>query len=67
MLVELLKAKIYTVKGSLKSNKEGRHRAPLFLALSTIFTIMLFRGTLWLVNESLAIEPVGELIIQKLI
>ena len=67
MLLELLKAKLFTVKGSLKSNKEGRHRAPLFLLLSSIFTFMLFRGTLWLVNESLAIEPVGELIIQKLV
>lgn len=67
MLWELLKVKLLTVKGSLKSNKEGRHRGPLFLVLSLIFTAMLFRGTLWLVNESLAIQPVGELIIQKLV
>ncbi len=67
MWVELLKAKLFTVKGSLLSNKEGRHRGPMFIVLSLIFTAMLFRGTLWLVNESLAIQPVGELIIQKLV
>ena len=67
MLTHLLKVKLQTVKGSLLSSKEGRHRGPLFLLLSVLFAVMLFRGTLWLVRESLAIQPVGELILQKLL
>lgn len=67
MFLELIGAKLRIVRGNFLSNKEGRHRGPLFIALSVIFSVMLFRGTLWLVNQSLAIQPVGELLVQKLI
>lgn len=67
MLRNLVGAKLRSVKGGLKSTKQGRHRAPLFAALSLLFWWMLFRGSLWLVRRALEIEPVGELLVQKLL
>ena len=67
MIGELIGAKLRVVKGNITSSQEGRHRAPLFIGLSAIFAVMLFRGALWLVQEALQIQPVGELLVQKLI
>jgi ABC-2 type transport system permease protein len=67
MLGRLIGAKLTVVKGSLKSNNEGKHRAPLFIVLSVIFSAMLYRGSFWLVTNALELQPVGELLVQKLV
>lgn len=67
MIQTLLGAKLRIAKGSLRSSQEGRHRAPVFLALSAIFCVMLFRGAYWLTTQALELQPVGELLVQKLV
>jgi ABC-2 type transport system permease protein len=63
----LIGVKLRMVRGSLRSAQDGRFRGPIFLVLSIVFWIMLFRGSLWLVSQAITIEPVGELLIQKLL
>lgn len=67
MISNLLGVKLQMVRGGLRSKQDGRFRGPVFLVLSLFFWVNLFRGSLWLVTESIAIEPVGELLIQKLL
>lgn len=67
MLSRLLGAKLRSLRGRLRSDKEGRFRTPMFVGLSIIFWVMLYRGSLWVVSEAIAIEPVGELLVQKLL
>ena len=67
MLRRLIGAKLRSVRGSLRSEKEGRFRAPLFTVLSVIFWVMLYRASLWIVTRAIGIEPVGELLVQKLL
>jgi ABC-2 type transport system permease protein len=67
MIGRLLGVKFQALRGSLKSTQEGRHRVPAFAALSVIFWIMLFRSSVWVVREAMQIEPVGELLVQKLL
>lgn len=67
MIMELLGAKVRTARGALRSNNESKHRAPLFIILSVTFCIVLFRSARWIVLNSLQIQPVGELLAQKLL
>jgi ABC-2 type transport system permease protein len=67
MIQTLLAAKLNIVKGSLRSTQEGRGRAPFFLLLSSIFCVMLFRGSYWLTSQALELQPVGDLLVQKLV
>jgi ABC-2 type transport system permease protein len=67
MILRLIGIKLRAALGGLRSDNAGKYRAPLFFGLSIIFWIMLYRGGVWLVSEAIAIEPVGELLVQKLI
>ena len=67
MIAKLLEAKLRTARGAMRSNQEGRHRAPTFILLSVVFAAVLFRSARWIVLRSLEIQPVGELLVQKLI
>ncbi len=67
MIDRLLGVKFRMLKGSLRSTQEGRHRIPAFAVLSAIFWIGLFRSSNWVVAEALKIQPVGELLVQKLL
>ena len=67
MLRTLLGARLSAVKGGLRSDHSGRHRAPLFLGLSALFALLLYRGAAWLVVQTHDLEPVGELLLQKII
>ncbi len=67
MIGKLIGVKFRMVKGGLRSDQDGRFRAPIFVVLSVVFWVMLFRGSLWLVSKAITIEPVGELLIQKLL
>lgn len=67
MTLRLLSVKLFMLKGSLRSNQDGRHRAPAFAALSILFWIMLFRTSLLVVSEAMLLAPVGQLLVQKLI
>lgn len=55
------------VRGGLRSKQDGRFRGPIFLGLSLFFWVNLFRGSQWLVEQAITVEPVGELLIQKLL
>jgi len=63
----LIGVKFRTLKGALRSEQDGKYRIPAFAALSLIFWAMLFRSSHWVVTEALKIEPVGELLIQRLL
>lgn len=67
MTLRLLSIKLSMLKGSLRSNQEGKHRAPAFAALSILFWIMLFRSSLLVVSEAMKLDPVGQLLVQKLV
>jgi ABC-2 type transport system permease protein len=67
MYLELIGAKLRTVKGNLRSSQGERHRGPLFIILSVIFSVMLFRGSYWLVSQALEVQPIGELLVAKLV
>lgn len=67
MISNLIGVKLRMARGSLRSEQDGRFRGPVFLVLSILFWVMLFRGSLWLVEQAITIEPVGELLIQKLL
>ena len=67
MIGRLLSVKFLTLKGSFYSTQESRHRVPAFATLSIIFWIMLFRSSNWVVVEAMKIQPVGELLVQKLL
>lgn len=67
MIGRLIGIKLRSVRGGLRSKQDGRFRGPVFLVLSLFFWVNLFRGSLWLVTQSIGIEPVGELLIQKLL
>lgn len=67
MIGQLLGIKLRQLRGSLRSTKDNRWRTPVFVVLSAFFWQALFRGSLWIVEEAVAIEPVGELLIQKLL
>jgi ABC-2 type transport system permease protein len=67
MTPRLLVIKFNILRGSLRSSADGRYRIPAFTLLSAIFWAMLFRSSLWVVTEALQIEPVGELLVQKLL
>src|SRR5690554_1702854 len=59
--------KLRAVKGSLRSTQEGRHRGPVFFGLSIIFWFGLYRASLRVVTEAMVLEPVGDLLVQKLL
>lgn len=67
MTPKLLGIKFNILRGSLRSTADGRYRIPAFTLLSAVFWAMLFRSSLWVVSEALLIEPVGELLVQKLL
>ncbi len=66
MLAQILKTKLQIVRGNLRSSQSGRHRAPLFITLSALFCVMLFRSTRWVVLQALEVQPVGPLLVQKM-
>ncbi len=67
MVWRLLFVKLQALRGSFRSGQGGRHRIPAFLVLSAFFWYQLFYWSRWLASQALLIEPVGELLIQKLI
>lgn len=67
MIGELIGAKLRIVRGSMRSSQEGRTRAPIFLALSAIFAGMLYNSSLWLVNNAMELQPIGGLLVQKIV
>ncbi|MFU8802335.1 MAG: putative ABC transporter permease subunit [Bradymonadaceae bacterium] len=67
MTLDLLLVKLRSARGSLRSTQEGRHRAPVFFGLSVLFWWMLYRASLRVVNEAMQLDPVGELLVQKLL
>lgn len=67
MIEKLIGVKLRLVRGGLRSTQDGRFRGPIFIVLSLIFWVNLYRGSLWLVEQSVAVEPVGELLVQKLL
>ena len=67
MIARLLGVKFLTLKGSLRSTEESRHRVPAFTVLSAIFWVMLYRSSYVVVTEALQIQPIGELLVQKLL
>ncbi len=67
MIVRLLWVKFLMMKGSLRSTQESRHRVPAFVGLSLVFWVMLFSSSNKVVTEALKIQPVGELLVQKLL
>ncbi len=67
MLSRLIGTKLREMRGHLRSEEESTLRAPLFFVLSAIFWAMLYRGSLWIVNQAVGIQPVGDLLVQKLL
>lgn len=67
MTLKLLAIKLRALLGSMRSDQEGRLRVPAFAALSAVFWVMLFMSSRRVVSEALLIEPVGELLVQKLL
>ncbi|MBA2661411.1 MAG: hypothetical protein H0U74_03900 [Bradymonadaceae bacterium] len=67
MTLRLLGIKLLMLKGSLRSSEEGRHRAPAFAGLSLLFWFLLYRASLRVVEEAMKLDPVGELLVQKLL
>lgn len=67
MIGQLIGIKFLSLKGALRSEQDGKYRIPAFTALSLIFWAMLFRSSHWVVVEALKIEPVGELLVQRLL
>lgn len=67
MISHLIGVKFRSLKGALRSEQDGKYRIPAFTALSVIFWAMLFRSSLFVVTEALKIEPVGELLVQRLL
>lgn len=67
MTPKLLGIKFKMLLGSMRSDQESRLRIPAFTALSAIFWVMLFIASRRVVTEALLIEPVGELLVQKLL
>src|SRR5690554_4145009 len=54
------------LRGTLRS-EEGRLRGPFFALLSLMFAAGLFRSGYFIVTQSLMLEPVGELLVQRLL
>ncbi len=67
MIWRLLFVKVQALRGSFREGQGGRHRIPAFLVLSAFFWYQLFYWSRWLASQALVIEPVGELLIQKLV
>ena len=67
MIGKLIGVKFRSLKGAMRSEQDGKYRIPAFTALSLIFWAMLFRSSHWVVTEALKIEPVGELLVQRLL
>ena len=67
MLSRLVGIKLREMRGHLRSEEESSFRAPVFLVLSVIFWAMLYRGSLWIVEQAVGIQPVGDLLVQKLL
>lgn len=67
MISKLIGVKFRSLKGAMRSEQDGKYRIPAFAALSLVFWVMLFRSSLWVVTEALKIEPVGELLVQRLL
>ena len=67
MTWKLLAVKFLALKGALRSEQDGKYRVPAFVALSALFWVMLFRSSHWVVTEALKIEPVGDLLVQRLL
>jgi len=67
MTWRLIAVKFLALKGALRSEEEGRYRVPAFVGLSAVFWVMLFRSSHWVVTEALKIEPVGDLLVQRLL
>lgn len=66
MILDLIGIKLRTVRGTLRSD-EGRLRGPFFAILSLMFAAALFRSGHFIVTQSLMLEPVGELLVQRLL
>ncbi|RAL25520.1 hypothetical protein DL240_04735 [Lujinxingia litoralis] len=66
MIRELIGVKLRMVRGTLRSD-EGRLRGPFFAVLSLLFAAALFRSGHFIVTQSLMLEPVGELLVQRLL
>ena len=66
MITELVLIKIRTMIGMVRS-EEGRLRVPVFGLMSLIFAIGLYRTGGFIIGEALDIEPVGQLIVHKLL
>jgi len=67
MIRRLIGIKLRSVAGMVRSEKTSSLRGPLFLVLSLIFWAGLYSGSLWVVRQSLDIQPVGELLVQRLL
>jgi ABC-2 type transport system permease protein len=67
MIRRLIGIKLRSARGMLRSEQSSSLRAPLFFVLSIIFWIGLYQGSLWVVEQSLGIQPVGELLVQRLL
>lgn len=66
MIVDLIAIKLRTMAGMVRS-EEGRLRVPVFALMSLIFAIGLYRTGGFIISEALAIEPVGQLLVHKLL
>jgi ABC-2 type transport system permease protein len=67
VIAELILVKLRSARGSLRSTQEGRYRGPVFFVLSVMFWFMLYRASYRVVSEAMLLEPVGELLVQKLL
>src|SRR5690606_3793792 len=67
MTFRLLFVKLLMFKGSFRSTQEGRRRTPVFIGLSVLFWFLLYRSSFRIVTEALKLDPVGELLVQKLL
>lgn len=67
MLWNLIRVKLHTARGSMRAQGNSKTRGPFFIILCSMFCVMLFRSTAWLVRKSLQLEPIGELLVQKVL
>ena len=66
MIRDLLTIKLRAAIGALRS-KHGRVRIPTFAVLSLVFAVMLYGSAQFVAGEALQIEPVGELLVHRLL
>ncbi len=66
MIVDLLTIKLRAMRGTLRST-EGRMRIPAFGLMSVIFAVLLYFAASYVIGLSLDIQPVGQLLVHKLL